>query len=145
MKIFFLQDVRGIGKKFEVKEVSDGYARNFLIPRGLGRIADKNTEIIKSSRDKEEQMLNKHLTLLARTLESSTLTFDLKTSPEGTVFGSVTTDMILSSLRDSKLISKEHVEIKIEKPLKKIGEYIVPVTLPRGKITSIKVKLQPQL
>jgi len=148
MKIILLKDVKGLGKKDDVKEVKDGYARNFLIPRGLARVAVKTAlqelEIKKARLRQEETEEKKRLVKLAQTLAERYIEFTLKVNEAGIPFGAVNKDSILKGLRDTGLFGKERVEIKLEHPIKEIGEYRIPVRLPYGIETSATVKVQPQ-
>lgn len=143
MKVILLKDVRGLGKKNEVREVSDGYVRNFLLPQNLVKIAtpqilaEHNKIVAKITA--EDVAAKKRAAELARELNDKSLEFHLKTDESGTVFGSVNKDMILKGLRDSKLIRKERVEIELEHPLKQIGEHVVPVDLKHGIVAKLKV------
>src|SRR3989344_999724 len=87
MKVILLEDVKKIGRKFEVKNVSDGYAKNFLFPNGLADIATpdalKELEKKKSETDKESRELMKRLEELARTLKERHLEFFVKTGAHG--------------------------------------------------------------
>jgi len=148
MKVILLEDVKKIGRKFEVKNVSDGYAKNFLFPNGLADIATpdalKELEKKKSETDKESRELMKRLEELARTLKERHLEFFVKTGAHGEVFGSVTKEMLLKGLRDTGLIRTERVEIKMERPLKELGEHKVEVHLKKGITAELKVILLEQ-
>ena len=148
MKVILIQDVRSMGRKGEVKEVSDGYARNFLFHNGLAKAATpgalKELEHLKSQSDKEEGELKKHLGELAKKLDGISLEFPVKTDDSGSVFGSVTKEMILKSLREHHLVTKERVEITLEHPLKKLGEHRIPVDLKKGVTAEITVILRQQ-
>lgn len=147
MKIILIQDVRGVGKKNDVKEAADGYARNFLFPNGLAKPATpaslKELEIFKAGLAKEDAELMKHLEELARKLNEFSLEFRLKTDDIGSVFGSVTKEMILKGLRENHFVTKERVEIEIEHPIKKLGEHVVPVKLKKGITAELKVIVRP--
>lgn len=148
MKIILNQDVQGIGKKHEVKNVADGYARNFLLPQKLAVPATpqalKGLEAVKSKIEKEDLESKKRLTELARMLKGSFLEFKVKMDEKGTVFGSVTKEMILRAMRSEGWLGKERVEIKLDHPLKKIGEHMIPVDLKHGILSELKVVLRPQ-
>ena len=136
MKVILLQDVRGIGKKHEVKDVSDGYARNFLFVNGLAKPATasgvKELEVIIEKKKKNEVELVKHLKELAQKINKTSIEFTLKTDEKGSVFGSVTKEGILKALREQKLVGKERVEIALDHPLKTIGTHRVKVDLKKG-------------
>ena len=148
MKIILLKDVRGLGKKNEIREAADGYVRNFLLPSKLVKIAtpqilaEHNKVVAKMTA--EDREAKKRAEELARELNSRFLEFHLKTDESGTVFGSVNKDMILKGLRDSKLVRKERVEIELEHPLKQIGEHMVPVDLRNGIKASLKVVVRAE-
>lgn len=144
MKVILLKDVKEIGaKKFEVKEVADGYARNFLIARGLAKAATaaalKELASLQAQHSKEETELVKHLQEVARRLSDRHLEFHLKEDGQGTVFGSVSKDAILKGLRDTGLVTTERVELKLDHPLKEIGDHLVEVDLKKGVTAKLKV------
>lgn len=147
MQVILLQDIKGVGKKSEVKNVSDGYARNFLIPRGLARPATqgalKELSALKAKTEEEEGKLRKRLMTLTERLRDRTLELRLKTNEEGKIFGSVTKDVILSAMRDAGLITKERVFVELDHPLKELGEYKIPIDLKKGVKTVLKIKLLP--
>lgn len=144
MKVIFLEDVSGGGRKFDVKEVKDGYARNFLIPQKLAKPATSAAmREIESFRKKESEYV-KHLEVLARQLGERSLTFYLKTDEHGSVFGSVTKEMILKGLRDTELVTKERMSVKLDHPLKEFRKYEIEADLGHGIGTNIAVIVQPQ-
>lgn len=148
MKIILLEDVRGAGKKNDIKEVSDGYARNFLFPNNLAQQATpaniNRLEKTKSKHDHEEMELIKHLEGIARKMNEISLEFMLKTDETGSVFGSVTKEMIHKSLRENRIVSAERVEISLAHPLKELGEHKIAVDLKKGITAELKVILRPQ-
>ncbi|MEK7507653.1 MAG: 50S ribosomal protein L9 [Patescibacteria group bacterium] len=148
MKIILLQDIRGVGKKNEVKDVSDGYARNFLFQNNLAKAATpiniKQLETLKSKLNEKEIELKKHLEELARKIKDISLEFTLKTDEAGSVFGSVTKEMILKSLRENHIVTKERVDITLAHPLKAFGEHKMPVDLKKGITAELKVIILPQ-
>lgn len=148
MKVILLEDVKKVGRKFEVKEVSDGYARNLLFPNGLAEPATpaalKELEKRKIQIDKEDRELMKRLEEISRMLKDRDLEFPVKTGANGEVFGSVTKEMILKGLRDAGLIRTERVEIKLERPLKELGVHKVEVHLKKGITAELKIVLLEQ-
>ena len=127
MRIILLQEIKGLGKKFDVKEVKNGYARNFLIPNGLVKIATKQTikelETLKAAWQKEEQEIKNKLETLAKELSGQEFKFTLKTGKKGEVFGSVTRDDIKNKL------SMPDIEVNLERPIKTLGEHQVEIDL----------------
>jgi large subunit ribosomal protein L9 len=148
MKVILLEDIKKIGKRFEVKEVSDGYARNFLFPNGLADVATpaslKELEKKKIKMQGEDRELTRRFEEISRLLKERDLEFPVKIGVHGEVFGSVTKEMILKGMRDAGLIRTERVEIKLERPLKKLGEHKVEVHLKKGIKAELKVKLLAQ-
>jgi large subunit ribosomal protein L9 len=149
MKVIFLKDIPGKAKRHDVKEVSEGYARNFLLPRGLAKpaipAALAELEAQKAAREKENVERARQAEELARTLKERALEFTLKTDEAGSVFGSVKKDDILSALRAQKLIGKERVEVALEHPLKSFGEHTAHLRFPRGgEMVEVKVVVRPE-
>lgn len=145
MKVILLQDVRGLGHKYEVKEVSEGHARNFLIPRKMAETATpdalKRVEARQAEIEKEDAELTKRLQEIARVLADQSLEIPMKADEEGNVFGSVNKDSILKAMREHGWVTKERVEIVLEHPLKKVGDYRVPIHLKKGIEAELRVRL----
>jgi large subunit ribosomal protein L9 len=131
MKVIFLSDVRNVGKKYEIKEVSDGYARNFLFQNKFAEPATasavKRIESMKAEHEKEDWELTAHLHTLAAKIGNTKLQFDLKADKDGVVFGSVNKESILKALRNHKLIGPERIDIDLKYPIKELGEYTVDI------------------
>ncbi|MDO8504299.1 MAG: 50S ribosomal protein L9 [Candidatus Liptonbacteria bacterium] len=143
MRVILLQDVRGTGKKNEVKEVSDGHGKNFLIPRGLAKMADAGNLGELSVTQKNEKAIEARLKQIAESVSARELVFYLKTDKSGAVFGSVNKDEILAGLRDAGLITKDRVEIKIPKPFKELGIHEAEINLKKGIKAKLKVRILP--
>ncbi len=144
MKVILLKDVRDLGKKNDVKNVSDGYGKNFLIAKGLAKLATdsglKDVEVKHSYEEKDEH----HLKQLTKTISENILEFYLKTDKHGSVFGSVNKDEILTGLRSANLITNDRIEIKIPKPIKELGDHEVEFSLRKGISGKLKIRLHPQ-
>jgi large subunit ribosomal protein L9 len=148
MKVILLKDVHNIGYRLEVKEVSSGYARNFLFPNNLAIMATpsalKQLEEERGQKEKNEAEIISHLNHLAESLRDRKLVIPVRTDDHGRVFGSVSKETILKGLREAGLVTKERVEIFLPHPLKEVGEYIVEVDLKKGIKTKLTVALQRQ-
>lgn len=148
MRVILLEEVKGVGRKYDVKEVADGYARNFLFPRNLARVATpkvlKDVETLKAKLHEENAEFIKQLEELKRLIESRYLEFTLRTDEKGSVYGSVTKEMILRAMREHEWLGKERVDILLGHPLKGFGEYTVPVDLKKGLKAELKVVVRPQ-
>lgn len=129
MKVVLLQDVKGVGRKMEVKNVSDGYARNFLIPRKMAIVADKQAMNLKTQAGIQEQALLAQLRGKAARLEKEILEFALKTGKSGEVFGSVKKEEIKKALQERGF---GDCEILLPQPLKTLGERQVEINFGRG-------------
>ncbi len=143
MKVIFLSDVRGVGKRYEIKDVSDGYARNFLLPNKLAEAATaaaiKKVESTKAAHDKEEKEARAHLDALARKIDGTKVQFELKTEKSGALFGSVNKETILKAMREHKLIGAERIDIDLKYPIKELGEFSVPIDLKKGVMAKLGV------
>jgi large subunit ribosomal protein L9 len=143
MKVIFLSDVRNVGKKYEVKDVSDGYARNFLLPNALAEPATpaaiKKLEAMKAEREKEDKELKGHLEALARKIGETKIQFELKADKSGAAFGSVNKEHILKALREHKLIGAERIDIDLKYPIKDFGEHSVEIDLKKGVVAKLGV------
>ena len=145
MRIILLQDVKKIGRKHEIKNVSDGYARNFLISRGLARPADQSAirkaETQKQSAETELVEFKNKLKLMTKEFSEKPLSVMVKTGPHGELFKSVTADEIKNALTESGFKN-----IEVEMPgahIKSIGDHQVQVNLGRGVRGSISIIVTP--
>lgn len=148
MKVILLKDVKDLGKKYEVKEVSDGYARHYLIPRGLVKLATptelKKLEEVKAQAEKEDIETKKRLEELARRISDRYIEFRLKIDDTGTVFGSVTKEMILKALREHGFVTADRVDVELDHPIKEIGDHLVTVDFKKGIKAELKVIVRPE-
>jgi large subunit ribosomal protein L9 len=148
MRVILLEDVKNLGKKYEIKEVSDGYARNYLFPNKLARPATPafiaEIENLKRKNQEKEEALIKHLNELARKINEARIEFYLKTDKTGKIFGSVNKEMILKALREHKLITKERISVLLNEPIKQLGEYKVEIDLKKGIKAQLKIVILPE-
>lgn len=130
----------------DIKEVSDGYARNFLFPKKMAIPATseaiKNTERIRVEKEKESQEFSKNIKRISEELSGKKIRFFLKADENGKLFGSVNKDAILKALRENRFVSKERPEIKIEHPFKELGEYEIEIHLQKGIKTKLKISIE---
>lgn len=128
MKVVLLKDIKGTGKKGEIKEVSDGYAKNFLLKNGSARIAD-NSALNENKIQKDAANFHKQQEILAakelaKKIEGKTVTLQIKCGSNGKTFGSVTSKEIADELE--KLgISLDKKKIDLKEPIKMTGRYVV--------------------
>ncbi|OUM93695.1 MAG: 50S ribosomal protein L9 [Thermobacillus sp. ZCTH02-B1] len=132
MKVIFLQDVKGQGKKGEVKEVSEGYARNYLFPRGLATEATKGNlktlEVRKQSEERRKQQEKEEAEQLGKRLEQMTVVIRAKAGEGGRLFGAITSKQVAEALAKEGIeIDKRKIEL--EEPIRALGVTKVPVRL----------------
>ncbi len=148
MKVILLKDVPKLGHKLDVKDVNDGHARNFLFPNGLAKTATsgdlKNRDKFLAGRKEEGEKLIHKMKDLKRILEDTAIEFPVKADEKGNIFGSVTKEMILKSLREHSFVTKERIDVKIDHPLKTVGEHVVELDLKKGIEAKLKIILKPQ-
>lgn len=140
MKVILLVDVRGVGRRYEVKEVHDGYARNFLIPQKLAVLADEKQLAAKKSHDEQEAGETERLQKLADKLAKEVFEFKIKAGAKGEVFGSVSKKDIEGALRNTPSAG---AEVVLEHPIKATGEHEVEVSLGRGVKAKVKILIKP--
>ncbi|WP_256759612.1 50S ribosomal protein L9 [Cohnella sp. WQ 127256] len=136
MKVIFLQDVKGQGKKGEVKEVSEGYARNFLLPKGVVQLATEGAkktlnQQTASALKKKEDEKNEFKALAAR-LSEMTVVIKAKAGEGGRLFGAITSKQIAEALELQK-ISIDKRKIELDDPIRVLG------------VTKVTVKVYPDV
>jgi large subunit ribosomal protein L9 len=148
VKVILIKDVSKVGKKGDVVEVSDGYARNYLIPRGLAVEATEGNlkhllDEKKQQSEKEERVRKKSEELL-KDLKKKTWEIKVKAGERGKLFGSLTSGNIAERL--SQITGKEIDKrwVKLKNPIKEIGEYEVELKLPGGIKGKISVRVVPE-
>lgn len=145
MKVILLQDVKSQGKKDQIIEVSDGYARNFLFPKKLAAEATAdviNSRKIADAAAKRRADIEKQAALeLKSQLENMIVTLKAKAGTGGRLFGSVTTKEIADALKAQYKIDIEKNKFTIENPIKAFGTYEVKVKLYPEISGIVKVKV----
>jgi large subunit ribosomal protein L9 len=133
MKVVLLQDVKGQGKKDQIVEVSDGYARNFLFPKKLAAVADakvmndiKNKEAAREYKIEQEK---KSARETAEKLQTITVKIKIQQGADGRLYGSVTTKDIGEALAAQHKIEIDRRKIVLDSPIKAYGTYSVDVKL----------------
>lgn len=144
MKVVFLEDVSPREKKGDIKEVTDGYARHFLLPRGLAMPATegavKSAHKLSEERERKRKRQHDEYIELAKQLDGKELKFEAKASSKGTLHGSITAADIATKLSDLVNVDIDKKKIVLENSLHKIGNYEVEVVLTgdaRAKINVI--------
>ena len=148
MKVILTQDVKGIGKKDQILEVNDGYARNFLIPKKLGvQASTANLALLKSkqdSRDFKKQEEKKEAEQIKEKLEKIRLDIKVKSGENGKIFGGVTSKEISDVLKDKYSINIDKKKIELKETIKIVGITTVDIKLFEGIIGKVKVNVIPE-
>lgn len=142
MKIILLKDVDKLGKKYEIKEVKDGFARNFLIPKGLVKPATKEAlawlEKNKEIEEKKAEEKLKKVQTFASSLDGVEVLIPVKIGENEQLFESITVQRILEKLREMGFeINKNQIELS--KPIEGIGEYPLKIKFDHNLESEIKV------
>lgn len=130
MKVVLLKDVKDLGKEGEIKEVKDGFARNFLIPRGLAkRATDEKVAQIKRREEKKEEAKEeelKELQEMVAQVDGREINISVKVGKEGQLYASVGPSKIKKELKEMGFEIKKN-QVDLEEPIEEIGEYPVRI------------------
>ena len=145
MKVILTQDVRKVGKKGEIVDVSDGYGKNFLIKQGLAVLSTNTGRKIVEKKEEEKRLQaiedKKNAEALKKTLENITLEFKLASGKEGKTFGSISTKNIVEELQKTHDIKVDKRKFINAKPIQSLGYTNMKIELYKGVIATIKVHL----
>jgi large subunit ribosomal protein L9 len=139
-----IKDVQNVGHAGDIKEVADGYGRNFLIPRRLAVVAGKGTEAearrLREAVTKREAKERDEAQELADLIDDKTVVVRLRVGAEDKVFGAITTnDDIATALRLQHQVDIDRRKIDIRDPLKQLGEHRIPLKLHRDVTANINL------
>ena len=145
MRIIFLQDVPRVGKKHDIKEVNDGYAINFLLPRKLAELAtpraitglEMRKKEIAIEREVQESLLLKNL----EEIKGKVITIKEKADEKGHLFSKIHTKEIVEAMKAQNHADIGEEFIILEKPIKEIGEFEIPISI-KGKKSSFKLVVE---
>ena len=143
MKVILLEDIKGVGKKGQILNASDGHARNFLLPKGLAMEATKqNLDALerkqKSDANKRQQELEQ-ATALRDEIEKEPVKIEVQAGASGKLFGAVTNKEIAASLEAQRSISVDKKKIDIKKAFNSVGEYTADVRLHPNVVAKLTV------
>ncbi|GGG71562.1 50S ribosomal protein L9 [Paenibacillus radicis (ex Gao et al. 2016)] len=144
MKVIFLKDVKGQGKKGDIKDLSEGYVRNFLLPQGLAKLASdgnlKTLEVQNASEAKRKAQEKADAQELGKKLEEVTIVIKAKAGEGGRLFGAITSKQIAEALADQQGIKVDKRKIELDEPIRTLGVTQVPLKLH----VDVKAKLNVQ-
>lgn len=145
MKVVLNQDVKGLGKKLQIIEVSEGYARNFLLPKKLAVVADNknvneakgkiSSQQFKKKTETEEAKKNKEI------IEKESIEFKLKAGEGNKLYGSVTEKDIAQAIKEKYNIDVNKKKIVIKDQIKNLGTYNVNIKLYEGVVAQLKINV----
>ncbi len=148
MRIILIQDVKALGKKGELVNVSDGYARNFILPKKLGLEANaknlNDLKLQKAAEDKKQKELLGEAKAFAEDLESKKLEVKIKAGEGGRTFGSISSKEIVVALKAQYGLDIDKKKLHLQEPLKAIGTHTVPVKLHPQVTAKLQVKVSEQ-
>ncbi len=135
MKVLLIKDVKNLGKAGEIKEVKDGYGRNFLIAKGFAKLA--TPDVIAAFKKEQEERAKKEakeieeIKKLKEKIESLTLTIKHKAGANGSLFGAITNKEVAEALKKENIdIDKKHIDI--HPPIKQTGDFEIDIKLGHG-------------
>ena len=145
MKVILLQDVKALGKKGDIVNVNDGYARNFLLPRKLAVEANTaNMSQLKGRQDsanfKKEQE-KEEASAIKEKLSKIMLKINVKAGENGKIFGSITAKEIATELQKQYKIEVDKKKILLKEPIKEIGTFTIDIKLYEGIIGKLKIDI----
>lgn len=145
MKVILLADIKGVGKKDEVINSSDGYARNFLFPRKLAVEANaENMSKLKAKNDSnayKKSVEKEEAQKVAEKLKNITLQISVKSGENGKIFGSITSKEIADNLKEQYKIEIDKKKVDLKEPIKTLGSFTVNIKLYEGVMGTLKVQL----
>jgi len=145
MKVLLIKDVKSLGKRGEIKDVKDGYGRNFLIAKGFAKHA--TDEVIKEWQEEQKRLEKqkadeiKRLEDLKDILAKTKITIKRKLGANGSLFGAVTKDEIAKELKSQKKIDIDKRSIEIKHPIKATGNYDIKADLGHGVHAPFEVEV----
>ena len=145
MKVILKADIKGVGKRNQVINASDGYARNFLLPKGLAVVANKENmselELKLNSAKFQKEQEKENAGEIAKKLSQICLKITVKAGENGKIFGGVSSKEIAQSLEKQYNIKVDKKKIDVKETIKTLGVHIVEIKLFEGIISKLKVNV----
>ena len=146
MKVILLEDVKSLGKKGEIVNVNDGYARNFILPKKLGLEAtSKNLNDLKLQKQNDEKVAQEKLDAakaLAEEIKEKSITVKIQAGVEGRVFGSISSKEIATEAKKQLNMDIDKKKIVIPDAIKSLGTYNVNIKLHKDVTATLRVKVE---
>ena len=148
MKVILLTDVKGQGKNGEIVNVSDGYARNYLLPRKLAEEATSqnlnNARLKKEAQEHKVEVQLQQAKEKAEELEKHGIVMKAKSGSKGRLFGAVTSQEIADAVKEQTGLEIDKKKIVLENPIKELGVHTVQIKLYGGVSSKIQVKIEEE-
>lgn len=149
MQVILTEDVEKVGRRGDIVDVSRGYVRNYLAPRGLAEVATP-AKLEEARREMEEtaereRRLAERAGEIAATLNKSVITIEARTGDDERLFGSVTAANIADAVQQARDVRLDRRRIRLEEPIRALGTYQVPVQVHGDVEASVKVIVVPKL
>lgn len=148
MKVILLQDVQGTGKKGEIKEVKEGYARNFLIKKGLAQEANaKNLNLLQGQKDSAQHKIDvdtANAKAIAEELEGKTVSVKAKAGQNGRLFGTVTSKEVSAAIKKSLNLDVDKKKINIPMKIEGFGTFSADARLYAGVSAKFTVSVEEE-
>ncbi|MPZ16000.1 MAG: 50S ribosomal protein L9 [Chloroflexi bacterium] len=148
MKVVLRRDVPNLGKAGEIKEVADGYGRNYLIPRGLAapatRTAMENVEARKAAETRQHSRLRSEHEALAQRIADAPLTVRAHTGQQGRLYGSITSADIAEALSRALGRPVDKRQIALDEPIRQLGDHSVRIHVAPSVTADLTVVVQPE-
>ena len=145
MRVILLEDVEKLGMAGDVVDVKRGYARNYLIPKGLAQPATAGTlqqvNQIRTAAEKRRARELHHAESIAAVLNQTTLEFRARAGEHYRLYGSITNADIAEAIKEKTGLEVDRRIIQLERPLRQLGEYVVPVRLMANVIAELRVRV----
>jgi large subunit ribosomal protein L9 len=149
MKVLLTRDIDRVGKAGQIKNVADGYARNYLIPKKLAVLATagalKQAETIRKAEERRQAQLFAEAQAVAAQLTETTLTFQAKAGETGKLYGSITTTDIAEAILSKKGIEIDKRKIELREPVRTVGTHKVPVKLAANLVAEISLVVEAEI
>ena len=145
MQVILLQDIKGVGKKDEIINANDGYARNYLLPKKLGVEANKeNLSKLKAKNDSKaykKSVEKEEAQKIGEKLKGILLKIPVKSGENGKIFGSITSKEIADNLKEQYGIDVDKKKIDLKEPIKSLGSFNVNIKLFEGVLGNLKIQM----
>jgi large subunit ribosomal protein L9 len=148
MKVVFLEEVEGTARTGDVKNVADGFARNYLLPRKLAAPANDHYIAIAQAKAGKEARRQDRLDDEARDhllpkVEGKSVRIEVRVGEQGKLFGSVTARDIAELVQEATRVELEHRQVDLRQPIRELGAHEVPIKLTRNVIANVTVQVDP--